>query len=232
MIRNNHPNFIFAYNNTLATLTDEHQGFGRVGVEGVGPYVFVSEPTPAGGYSWQRYGHNEYKQYRVIGWTMPESYGGTFGLKVYPGDVALPASLEGSTLFATFAEAASVASNWIAAGGPGISLEHPDETRRKRAVAASEYARGKAEHWLGQLTDEDLTKLSEKCLSYIAQRAERAAKAAAREAAKVEKARLKAAEKEAKEAAKAAKATEKAAKAAEKEAAKVAKAAKAQTPSS
>lgn len=214
-------------------ITDEFRGAGMIQVEGAGHQKWVPHPPPAGTPSWRHNysygGHYEYEYFRVRVWPTP-GYQDFCFLKLYPEGFTLPSSQEGATQFATEAEAVDLAQKWLAAGGPGLELERPEETQRKARERKSAYAYGKAAHWLSQLSDADLMKLSEAAAGYIAVRQEKAAKAAAREEAKraraAEKARVaaeKLAAKEAKAAEKARVAAEKARVAAEKAALKAAK---------
>lgn len=237
MIRKNNPNDTLSLNNYYGSpIVDEFGGSGSLRVEGVGQGTYVQEPRPTNIPAWQHWygrGHHEYPHYRVVGSAFPDTYERGFSLKVYEGGLVLPASVDGATLVTSINEANALADKWLAAGGPGLGLEHPDATKQRRLEANSSYALGKASHWLGQLTDADLTKLAEMATDCIAKRAERTAKAAAKLAEKqlkaAEKARIaaeKLAVKAAKEAAKAEKARIAAEKAAEKQRKAAEKAAK------
>lgn len=204
-------------------LTDEHGGSGQLRIMGVGRGRWVQDTT-----SRWAHGRYEYDEYQVFGKGTPDEYEMTFSLKLYPEGFIRPASLAGATKLKLKAEAISLAEKWLAEGGPGLQLEHPEETQRRRREARSAYQLSKITRSLSSLTDEDLTKLSEVALRTITKRAENAAKEAAKAEAKrlkaAEKARVaaeKAAKKKAREeaaAAKAAKAAEKARKQAEREA--------------
>jgi hypothetical protein len=231
MIQKKLPSAQFSTHSNRVELTDEDGGVGYLIVEGIGHPRYVQDPPPPGyRYGYWNGGHYEYDHWRVVGTTVPETYPQSFALKHYqvadgPGFV-LPASVAGATLYGTREEAVALAERWIAAGGPGLGLEHPEVTKRRRLEAQSAYARGKAEYWFSQMTDEDLVKLGELAQEYIAKRVERAAKAAARAEEKKRKAAEKAhvaAEKAAAKAEKARVAAEKAAARAEKKAASDAK---------
>ena len=214
------PNEIFSFANIRIQLTDADGGTGYLSLELLDNRRYVQDPRPAN-YPYSHYhgGHYEADHYRVVGTASPNAYPNEYGLKLYPAGFVFPSSIDGATQFSTVEEANEMVAKWLAAGGQGVALEHPDETKRKRREAQSNYAYGKASHWLGQLTDADLLRLAETCTNYATVRAEAAAKAAA----KVEARRLKALEKAAKAAAKIA---EKAAKAEAKVAAAAAKALK------
>lgn len=213
-------------------LTDEHKGVGQLRVEGIGPSRWVEDPPRPSGYGYSyRSGHQEWDQWRVVGTAMPDGWPMAFGLRRYPEGFVLPASLAGATVYPTKAEAVALAEEWLAKGGPGLGLEHPDDTVARKRAERSGYNYGKAAHYLSSLTDEDLVKLSEAALKVVAKRAETAVARAARDAEKrrkaAEKAQLaadKAAAKAAKAAAKAVKDAEKARKQAERAAKQAAKA--------
>lgn len=218
MIRKRHSHSKFDLNsyNSRFEITDEHGGSGWLFLVGMGQGRIEYEPRPAGTVSiyWHPRSWYVHEWYRVEGTDTPDAYPARFALKLSEGGVVLPMSLANGTRCSSADEANALVETWLAAGGSGLCLEHPDVTKRRRLEAHSNYAHGKASYWFSQMTDEDLLRLSTDATAYITKRVEIAAKAAARAAAKQAKAEEKAKIAAAKAALKAQKLADKEAKAA------------------
>lgn len=196
MIRKKHPGEDLA-NYYGAELTDDFGGSGRIKVVSTDSR-YVPNPAPQPAYGTSGYWNYNRGHYEYFGWTVQvdslknRHFQGSCALRLYPEGFILPASVDAATKFDTQQEAVDFAEKWLAAGGPGVGLETPKETRTRELAERSAYMYPQVTKMLSALTDEDLVRVAEAAHARIAKRAETEAKEALRAEEKRKKAEEKA----------------------------------------